>query len=254
MASVEDVKEACGEKVVAFRPALAAVAGGAVPGLFLSQALFMQEMVGPDESWFHTRHQWTAELGLTRPQQETARRELRGRGFLDEELRGLPRRVWFRVRLERVAEALARAPSAGEGAAQEAGNQPGSRPETSQQGATLLADGSPSGWSGSSRQDGSSAACIESRNRVPKEKAREVATAFEAEVADLAAEYLALGEDHEDAYSMARQETLEGMPWEEARAAEVEREEWLQAQDPGAAKEAGFTEAEWWDSWGGPPT
>jgi hypothetical protein len=59
------------------------------------------------DGWFcRSQEEWTEETGLSRWEQETARRALRTGGFLDERRAGMPAKLWFRVRPEAVVRAL----------------------------------------------------------------------------------------------------------------------------------------------------
>lgn len=112
-------------EVVAFRPALAR-ALGPIPALFLAQACYWQGTKGAHKWWYKlrnadrdaagrmqppknaSRQSWEWELGLTRAEQEGARRVLRHHGLLEEELRGVPAKLHYRVNLDRLTEFLLR--------------------------------------------------------------------------------------------------------------------------------------------------
>ena len=90
---------------------LSRLTGSAKAGLLLSQAIYwtrVGEAIIDNRGWFHkTIAQWSHETGLSRREQESARRCLKALGLTEEELRGLPAKLWFRVNLERLGEALA---------------------------------------------------------------------------------------------------------------------------------------------------
>jgi hypothetical protein len=93
---------------VAFHPALARVCGSVNAGLMLSQAVYWTERTPEDGGWFYkTDVEWTAETYLTKQEQRTARGLLRKLGFWFEAQRGMPRRVFYRVDLDRLADAIA---------------------------------------------------------------------------------------------------------------------------------------------------
>lgn len=110
-------------EVVSFRPALAR-ALGAVPALFLCQACYWQGIAGAYVWWYKlrdadrdaaggllppenaSRQSWEWELGLTRAEQEGARRVLRQRGLLEEALKGVPAKLHYRVNLDCLSEFL----------------------------------------------------------------------------------------------------------------------------------------------------
>jgi len=99
---------------IAFHRTLVLLTGSLTAALMLSQAIYWQKRVtSADGWWWKTREQWNEETGLTRTEQETARRYLRQHAWWQEELRGLPARMYFRVDLDALADALRRITSQG---------------------------------------------------------------------------------------------------------------------------------------------
>jgi len=99
---------------IAFHRIFATIGGGAMPGLFLSQAFYwtrVQERANPKaDGWFYkTQREWTLETALTRYEQETARRELKRRGLLEESRRGVPAQLYYRLNRENLLKAIAEA-------------------------------------------------------------------------------------------------------------------------------------------------
>ena len=92
---------------VAFYRSLARICGSVNAGLLLSQAIYWSDRTSDGSGWFYkTREEWAKEIFLSRSEQETARRILKERGFLREELRSVPAKVHFLVDIDRVGEAL----------------------------------------------------------------------------------------------------------------------------------------------------
>lgn len=109
---------------ISFRPRFARMLGSTTAGLFLSQALYWQSIKGVGEWWYKlrdadkdeqgrlippsdgSRQSWQWELGITRTEYETARGKLKSLGILEEERRGLPPLVYFRIRMDCLFEAL----------------------------------------------------------------------------------------------------------------------------------------------------
>ena len=93
---------------VTFHRCLVPITGGVTAALMLSQAIWTAQTIeGHSDAWFSkSRDQWTEETGLSRWEQETARRALRTAGFLEERRIGVPAKLWFRVRPEAVWRAL----------------------------------------------------------------------------------------------------------------------------------------------------
>ena len=53
-----------------------------------------------------TQTEWERETGLTRREQETARRKLKARGVLDERKSGVPAKLYFRLNLKILAQLI----------------------------------------------------------------------------------------------------------------------------------------------------
>ena len=93
---------------ISFHRCLVPITGGVTAALMLSQAIWISEGLDPEAGgWFcKSQEEWTEETGLSRWEQETARRALRNGGFFEERRAGLPAKLWFRVRPEAVSRAL----------------------------------------------------------------------------------------------------------------------------------------------------
>ena len=84
---------------VSFHRCLVPVTGGITSALMLSQVIWTTHALEPAaEGWFmRSQEEWTEETGLSRWEQETARRALRRAGLLEERRFGMPARLWFRI-------------------------------------------------------------------------------------------------------------------------------------------------------------
>jgi hypothetical protein len=93
---------------VSFHRCLVPITGGVTSALMLSQAIWTSQSLEPAaDGWFlRSQEQWTQETGLSRWEQETARRALRRSGLLEERRVGMPAKLWFRVRADAVWRAL----------------------------------------------------------------------------------------------------------------------------------------------------
>lgn len=93
---------------VSFHRCLVPITGGVTAALMLSQAIWTTQGLEPaGEGWFSkSQDQWTEDTGLSRWEQETARRALRKAGFLEERRAGMPSKLWYRVRPDKVWSAL----------------------------------------------------------------------------------------------------------------------------------------------------
>ena len=87
------------DEPIVFHRAYVPVAGGITAALFLSYAGYAYESLPENrDGWFtRTQAEWERDTGLTRREQETARRQLRERGFLEERRVGMPATLCFRV-------------------------------------------------------------------------------------------------------------------------------------------------------------
>lgn len=82
--------------------------GGVKAAVFLSQAFYWHYRTKDTEGWFYkTRDEWEEETGLTRKEQESARKSLKEYGILHEKSEGLPRRLFYQIDVVKLEELLA---------------------------------------------------------------------------------------------------------------------------------------------------
>ena len=100
------------ERPLAVHRVFCKIAGGLPAGVMLSQAYYWCDK-GEDPDWFwKTQAEWQEETMLTRREQETARRDLRqlrtpaGAPVWEEERRGQPPRLYFRLNLDALMEVI----------------------------------------------------------------------------------------------------------------------------------------------------
>lgn len=83
-------------RCVAYYPAFSAVFGCTKCGVFISQMLWWQGKQADPAGWvYKSQTALEEETGLTRAEQETARRKFRDLGILNEERRGNPARLYY---------------------------------------------------------------------------------------------------------------------------------------------------------------
>jgi hypothetical protein len=92
------------DKPIAFHRCFVPLTGSVNAALMLSQAMYWQKRNEDGVWWFQTQEKWADETGLSRREQETARRALRNLPFWKEELRGLPGKLHFFLDLELLLE------------------------------------------------------------------------------------------------------------------------------------------------------
>lgn len=88
---------------LAYHRSLAEIAGGIHAGLMLSRALYLtrQQLKRRMDAWIsNSAARWSEEIGLTRREQETARRSLTRIGVWEETLKGIPPSMVARIRLD----------------------------------------------------------------------------------------------------------------------------------------------------------
>jgi hypothetical protein len=94
--------------VVAYQRAIAHAVGDALSGLLFSQLWYWTGRQPEDrEGWFFlTQEQIFFETAITRREQETCRRRLRELRILEEERRGHPAKLWFRINVRAVIQLI----------------------------------------------------------------------------------------------------------------------------------------------------
>ena len=101
-----------GEHPIAYSVNLARITGDIKATLFISQLIYWTKVgvnVEHHDGWiFKSREQWTAETGLSRYEQESARLKLIQQGLIEESRVGSPARNCYRVVPQALGTALAR--------------------------------------------------------------------------------------------------------------------------------------------------
>ncbi len=95
--------ELLGDQPIAYHPILAKALKSVYAALFLSQLLYWQGRGRHGQWTYKSRDEWHEETGLTRRAQESARRTLVAAGVLEEDLRGVPATVHYRVNADKLA-------------------------------------------------------------------------------------------------------------------------------------------------------
>jgi hypothetical protein len=95
------------DRPIAFHRIFAHAAGGPLEGLFLSQAVYWSPRSNDPDGWFFkTQAEWWEETGLSRFNQETARRKLRATGILREKRAGQKGNIYFQIDFARLSQIL----------------------------------------------------------------------------------------------------------------------------------------------------
>ena len=107
------------DRPIAFQRAFVALGAGITGALLLSQAVYWSRRSGDDTGWFFkTQVDWEEETGLRRAEQETARKRLLTLGVMEEDRKGIPAKLYFRVNFEKLEQLL----TSGSASKQDCGN------------------------------------------------------------------------------------------------------------------------------------
>ena len=92
---------------IAFHRAYVDLGVGVTGALMLSQCCYWRSRTNRTDGWFYkSQAEWQQETGLGRREQETARKRLVQAGFLSEDRRGVPAKLYFRVNTDALEVAL----------------------------------------------------------------------------------------------------------------------------------------------------
>jgi hypothetical protein len=95
------------DRPVAYHSSFVKLGAGATGALMLSQAVYWSSRTNDQDGWFYkSQSEWEAETGLTRYEQEGARKKLAKLGFLEEKKKGLPCKLYYRVALDLLVATL----------------------------------------------------------------------------------------------------------------------------------------------------
>lgn len=93
-------------RAIAYRPKLAKLFGGATAEIFFEQIFYWQDKTDCELGVYKTQAEIEDETGLTRREQETARKRLRELGLLIETHKRLEHRIYFKIDMDRLDELL----------------------------------------------------------------------------------------------------------------------------------------------------
>lgn len=90
---------------IAYYPSLKCITGSTVATIFLCQFVYWTGKQKDGEGWIYkTQGDIEAETGLTRTEQETARKILTKKGFLEHKYSEIPRQLYYRLKIDAVNE------------------------------------------------------------------------------------------------------------------------------------------------------
>jgi hypothetical protein len=104
----QKVKDMLPHRVVGYSPDLARIVGGATTGLFLSQLLFLSDKGHNPEGWvYKSEAEMGQETGLTKREQQTARRKLLALGVIAIMRGGWKNTYHFKILWEKLYQVIA---------------------------------------------------------------------------------------------------------------------------------------------------
>ena len=93
-------------RAIAYRPNLARLFGGVIAEIFFEQIFYWQDKADPVLGVYKTQEELEIETGLSRKEQETARKLLREKGVLIETHKRLEHRMYYKIDCEKLDELL----------------------------------------------------------------------------------------------------------------------------------------------------
>lgn len=95
------------DRPIAFNPAYKRLTGSTNAALFVSQCWYWTKITTDPDGWFYkTRADWMEETGLTEDELDGARKISRGLGITEENLKGVPATLYYRLNKEKLLSLL----------------------------------------------------------------------------------------------------------------------------------------------------
>lgn len=92
---------------IAYHKEFRIISGRTVAGIFLSQLFYWADKGSDPDGWiWKTLEDWEEETGLSYSEQRTARKHLVQRKLIEEDLRGLPAQLYYRILWDNVLAAI----------------------------------------------------------------------------------------------------------------------------------------------------
>ena len=94
-------------RVIAYRPSLARLFGGVIAEVFFEQIFYWQDKTDSNLGVYKTQEELEVETGLSRKEQETARKLLSEKGVLIDTYKRLEHRLYYKIDCDKLDELLA---------------------------------------------------------------------------------------------------------------------------------------------------
>ena len=99
------------DRPIAFHRCFVTITGSVTAALMLSQAFYWSKRTSLPDGWFYkSQAEWHEETGLTRREQETARKVLRNLGIFSEKLIGIPATLHYKINQDVLSDLLKNLP------------------------------------------------------------------------------------------------------------------------------------------------
>lgn len=99
--SLDELLDALTERPIAFSRGFVKLTGSINAALMLSQAMYWRKKTKDENGWFYkSRDEWEEETGMTRREQESARKKLLDSGLWEEWRDRINHRIYFRVKMD----------------------------------------------------------------------------------------------------------------------------------------------------------
>lgn len=98
------------DRPIAYQRVFVTITGSVAAAVMLSQAMYWAKRTTGKDGWFwKTREEWEDETGLSRYEQEGCRNKLKALDFWEEEKRGIPAKLWYKVDIDKLYKAILKA-------------------------------------------------------------------------------------------------------------------------------------------------
>ncbi len=106
--TITDLKKLL-DRPIAFHRPFVTITGSVNAALMLSQGMYWSSRTSDKDGWFYkTSSEWQEETGMTRREQDTARKYLKNTGFWEEDLRGIPATMYYRIDYEKLMGSMSK--------------------------------------------------------------------------------------------------------------------------------------------------
>jgi hypothetical protein len=93
------------DRPIAYHRCFVTITGSVTTAVLLSQAVYWNNRATLPDGWFwKTQDEWFDETGLSRWEQEGARKVLKKMGILNEKLEGIPAKLYYQINVKKLLE------------------------------------------------------------------------------------------------------------------------------------------------------